>query len=320
MGTLVDQKKRILVASPIDKDAIRYLHEQHDVECCFGASYEELRALIEDREILIFRSGVTISEELMSRAPALRLLIRAGSGYDNIDLEYVAQQALLFERIPQPGARAVAELTFAFMLALARNLPKADRSFREGKWSKYEMEGYLLRGKTLGIIGVGNIGAKVGEMGLAWGMRVMGCVEERTEPIEAALAQKGITLVDFAEVISEADFLCVHVPLTSSTRNLINADVLAKVKKGAYLMDLSRGGVTNEAELFDALTRGRRLRGAALDVHSAEDKGERSPLADLPNVILTPHIGAQTIDSQREIGQRVLEIVASYCENGGRHT
>jgi D-3-phosphoglycerate dehydrogenase / 2-oxoglutarate reductase len=300
----------ILIASSISKDAIEKLNEKHDVICAFNAPEEKLISLVHDRDVIIFRSGVKISERVMKAGTNLKFLIRAGSGLDNLDVPYATKRGLLLKRIPEPGAKAVAELSFAFMLALSRNLLYADREWRQGHWVKGEFKGYLLRSKVLGVIGAGNIGSLVGQMGSFWGMTVLGTVaeEEQTPELEADLISKGIRLTSFDEVVSNADYLSVHVPLMDSTRNLIDKKVLKKMKSGSYLINLARGGVVNEMDLLDELKNGH-LRGAALDVHENEGNGKISPLASLPNVILTPHMGAQTVDSQKEIGEKVLEAV-----------
>lgn len=306
----------ILIASSISKHAIEKLNENHDVICAFNAPEDKLISLIKDRDLIIFRSGVQISAKVMSAAPNLRFLIRAGSGLDNLDFNYSQERGIELVRIPEPGAKAVAELSFAFMLALSRNLLYADKEWRQGHWVKSELKGFLLRGKVLGIIGAGNIGSLVGQMGSAWGMRVLGCVAENdyTPENEALLNSKGIKLTTFEEVVSEADYLTIHVPLDENTRNLVDKRVLELMKSGSYLLSLARGGVVNERDLLEVLKEGDRLRGVALDVHENEGEGKISPFASLPNVILTPHIGAQTIDSQREIGDRVLETVEHYEE------
>jgi len=304
----------ILIASSISKAAIEKLTENHDVICAFNAPEEKLVSLAGDRDVIIFRSGVKISAKVMSAAPNLKFLIRAGSGLDNLDVEYSTKRGLQLVRIPEPGAKAVAELSFAFMLALSRNLVYADREWKKGHWVKGEFKGYLLRGKVLGVVGAGNIGSLVGQMGSFWGMTVLGCVDEKeyTPELKANLTSKGIRLTTFDEVVSNADYLTVHVPLMDSTRNMIDKKVMQKMKPGSYLSCLARGGVVNEKDLLEELTSGERLRGAALDVHENEGEGKVSPLASLPNVILTPHMGAQTVDSQKEIGERVLEEVDKF--------
>lgn len=305
---------KILIASSIHKSAIEKLQTEHDVVCAFNASEESLISAIADREILIFRSGVKISTEVLKSAPNLKLLLRAGSGLDNLDLEYVKARNIQLVRIPQPGAKAVAELSFAFMLALSRDLLKADNAWRNGHWIKSEMNGYLLTGKVLGVVGCGNIGSRVGAMGAAWGMNVLGCVRHSnlTNEFISGMKAKGIKITSFDEVAANADYLTIHVPLDDSTRNLIDQNVLNKMKPGSYLMNLARGGVVNEQALYHALTEGGKLRGAATDVHVAEGEGKISPLAELKNVILTPHIGAQTIDSQKEIGEIILSTVEQF--------
>lgn len=302
---------KILIASSIHKEALEKLQAQHDVICAFNAKQDELKSLIVDREVLIFRSGVQITAGVMERAPHLKLLLRAGSGIDNLDMDYVRENNLRLVRIPGPGAKAVAEMSFALMLALSRNILEADRLTRQGRWAKQQLTGHLLRGKVLGIVGAGNIGSLTGSMGVAWGMEVLGCVEHPTAATAERLNEKGIRLTTFDEVVSKSDYVSLHVPLNEKTRHMIDAGVLARMKPGAYLINLARGGVVDEIALYEALNSGH-LRGAGMDVHAAEGEGKISPLADLNNVILTPHIGAGAFDSQREIGQIVLETIESF--------
>jgi phosphoglycerate dehydrogenase-like enzyme len=304
----------IIIASSISKHAIEKLNENHDVICAFNAPEDKLISLVKDRDLLIFRSGVQISAKVMGAAPNLKFLIRAGSGLDNLDVDYSNQKGIELVRIPEPGAKAVAELSFAFMLALSRNLLYADKEWKQGHWVKSELKSYLIRGKVLGVVGAGNIGSLVGEMGSAWGMTVLGCVakEEYTAENEAFLKSKGVKLTTFEEVLSKADYVTVHTPLDDTTRNLIGKEELKLMKPGSYLLSLARGGVVNEKALLEELTEGDRIRGVGLDVHENEGEGKVSPFASFPNVVLTPHVGAQTLDSQREIGDRVLESVQQF--------
>jgi phosphoglycerate dehydrogenase-like enzyme len=303
---------KILIASSVCPKAIERLSEQHDVLCAFGAKEVVLKSLIEDREILVCRSGVRITAEVLECATELKLVVRAGSGTDNVDVDYLNDRGIPFVRIPEPGAQAVAEMSFTLMLALARNLLQADLLTRNGRWAKDQLIGCSLTGKVLGIVGAGNIGTRVGELGAAWGMHPIGCVESSNPTIRAELRARGIQLATLDEVVSRADFLSIHVPLSDSTYKLIDAGVLAQMKDGAYLINLSRGGVVDEMALYEELSEGTRLRGAALDVHEAEGEGKISPLANLPNVILTPHIGAMTRDAQSEIGRRINGIIDSF--------
>jgi phosphoglycerate dehydrogenase-like enzyme len=200
------------------------------------------------------------------------------------------------------------------MLALARGLLPADRAWRDGRWIKNDVTGFLLRGKVLGIVGAGNIGAQVGALGAAWGMEVLGCVAHPGPALADELRTRGIRLTSFEEVVRTADFLSINCSLNPTTRNLIDAPVLAQMKVGSFLVNLARGGVVDEAALRAELVSGRRLRGAALDVHEREGNGKVSPLADLRNVVLTPHIGSMTVDTQREIGERIVGIVHARAE------
>jgi len=303
---------RILIASPIYNETIEYLKENHEVVCAFNANTEDLKSSIKKCNAIVFRSGVQITADVMKCSPDLKLVIRAGSGIDNLDTDYVLENKIHLERIPEPGARAVAEMTFSLMLALARNVIQADRLLRWGKWTKHELTGYLLENKTLGIIGTGNIGSVVGQMGSAWGMNVIGCMINPTSNDISYLKSKGIHLTSFEEVLENSDFLTIHVPLDNSTANFINEENLSKIKHGAFIINMSRGGIVDEDALYVELKNNNRLRGAALDVHKEEGNGKISKLAGLPNVILTPHIGASTIDTQSQIGQRIKDIIDSF--------
>ena len=307
---------RLLLASRIDDDAEQALRSRHDVVRAIGASEPELAERAHDRQAIVFRSGVSIGSSVLD-APDLRLLVRAGSGLDNLDMDRVSARGIELQRVPGPGAQAVAEMTFAHMLGLARQVPLADRLLRQGRWAKGELQAYNLRGKTLGVIGLGSIGTRVAELGAAWGMTVIGCVENPSEGRRRRYADKGIELVsDCSAVLERSDFVSVHVPLEDDTRELIGAAELGRMKPTAFLVNIARGGVVDEAALLEALREGR-LAGAGLDVHVQEGEGKVSPLAELPNVILTPHIGAATVDAQREIGRIVVDIVDRFSEEQG---
>ena len=299
----------ILIASKIDADAVERLRAEHDVVVAIGAPRDELERLIADREVLIFRSGVDIDEALLDRAARLRLIVRAGSGLDNLDVRSVAARGIDLQRVPGPGARAVADLTFALFLGLARQVLVADRLLRDGHWAKSEIVGYNLGGKTLGIVGLGSIGTTAARLGLGWGMRVIGCVERPSAERHDRFAAEGIELVSLPEVLAAADFVSLHVPLDDDTRGMIGRKQLALMRPTSILVNISRGGVVDETALLEALQGDRGPAAAGLDVHVAEGEGKVSPLASLPNVILTPHIGASTVDAQRQIGVEIVRIV-----------
>jgi D-3-phosphoglycerate dehydrogenase len=306
---------KILVASSIAEHALTTLSDRHEVVRRFGASEEDLVDAVSGSGALVFRSGVEITRKILEAAPELELIVRAGSGYDNIDLEHLATRKLRFVRIPGPGARAVAEMSFALMLAMARRVLWADHEWRQGHWVKPLAAGRLLDGKTLGVIGAGNIGSTTGRLGYAWGMNVLGCVEHATQEAAARLAASNITMADLDTLLERSDFVSIHVPLHPSTQGLIASAQLGRMKPDAFLVNMARGGVVDEAALREALVGGR-LAGAALDVHSVEGEGNVSALADLDNVILTPHIGAQTTDSQEQIGHLIVRAVDRHLELG----
>jgi phosphoglycerate dehydrogenase-like enzyme len=252
-----------------------------------------------------------MSADVLSGAPDLRLVVRAGSGLDNLDLDHLASAGIRLFRVPGPGARAVAELTFGLILAVARRIAEADRQVREGRWRKHELAGPLLEDKVLGIVGAGNIGSTVGRLGVAWGMRVVGCIAEGDDVSRARLEGSGIAILDLDAVVSAADILTIHVPLLPTTRYLVGASVIARLRPRSIVVNAARGGVLDEGALYEALASGH-LAGAGLDVHEREGDGVVPRLADLANVVLTPHIGAMASDAQQQIGARVVELVDAY--------
>jgi D-3-phosphoglycerate dehydrogenase / 2-oxoglutarate reductase len=307
---------RILVISPVHDDALSELEADFEVTRALNPDQDELAELVQDSEVLIMRSGVLVDAAVLARARHLQLIVRAGSGTDNIDTSAARERGVRVVTIPGPGAKAVSEMAFALMLSLARNVLEADRSLREGRWRKHEMTGRSLGGKTLGILGAGNIGSRVGRLGVAWGMTVLGTVESPDPAVLEKLEQQGIRGVPQEELLRRSDYLSVHVPLNDSTRGMLGADALACMQPTAFLINLSRGGVVDEHALYDALVEGR-LAGAALDVHAQEGEGKISPLAALPNVVLTPHIGAGTLETQQEIGESILAFVREHAEARG---
>ena len=304
---------RILLASSIDPAAIESLEADHDVVCAFNAPEDRLAELVRDRDVLVFRSGVTVSAQVLEEARHLKLLLRAGSGLDNVDLTATERLGMQIVRVPGSSAQPVAELTFALLLSLVRKVTLADSLLRRGHWPKAQLGGPLLAGRTIGIVGAGRIGSRVGEMATAWGMRALGCVDRPSPAIAESLSARGIEMTDLETVLGQSDFLSLHVPLDEKTHHFIDADVLARVKPGSFLVNMARGGVVDEKALHAELTADDgRLLGAALDVHESEGEGVISPLAELPNVVLTPHIGAMAWDAQRLIGERLLELLRAH--------
>jgi phosphoglycerate dehydrogenase-like enzyme len=300
-----------VIASPIADEAVAELSLHHDVQVSLHPPGRTSVSIDTDRECLILRSGIDINADVIDHLPDLSFIVRAGSGFDNIDLDYARQRRIRIVRIPGPAAQAVAEFTFGLMLSLARNITLADRQVRQGHWPKHQLGGNLLTEKTLGIVGAGNIGSRVGVLGAAWGMRVLGCVGHPAEVDTMWYAERSIELADIDKVIAEADYLTIHTPLDDTTRGLIGVREIAEMKQGAFLINTARSGVVDEPALHAALDSGH-LAGAALDVHDREGEGVIPELAALDNVILTPHIGGMAIESQSAIGRRVIELVGAY--------
>src|SRR4051812_44029944 len=190
-----------------------------------------------------------MSAAVLDEAPNLELLVRAGSGLDNIDVARARERDVRILRVPGSSAQPVAELTFGLLLSLARKVALADRLLRDGHWPKPQLGGPLLAGQTLGIVGAGRIGSRVGEMGAAWGMRAIGCVDRPDPAVAAALARRGVALSDFDTVVAEADFLCLHLPLDDRTHHIVDAGVLSRMKTGSFLVNMARGGVVDEVAL-----------------------------------------------------------------------
>lgn len=303
---------RVLVADPLEEAGIALLREIAKVEVRTNLSENDLCHLIGDFDALIVRSGTKVTRKVIEHGTKLKIIGRAGIGVDNIDIDAATERGIFVVNAPSAVTMAAAEHTFALILALLRKIPQAWQSVRQGKWEKAKFVGFQLQGKTLGVIGLGRIGTQVARYAKAFGMRVIGCdpfiTEERAR-------QLGIELRELDELLSEADIVTVHVPLTKETRHLLDARALALMKNGSFLINTARGGVVDESALYEALTSGR-LAGAALDVFESEPPKEGSvsaKLLQLSNVIATPHLGASAKEAQEEaaveIAKQVLAVL-----------
>jgi D-3-phosphoglycerate dehydrogenase / 2-oxoglutarate reductase len=272
---------------------------------------EGLPAALAEADALVVRSAVQVDDALMEYAPKLRVIGRAGVGVDNIDAEAATRRGIVVMNTPGANAVAVAELTIGLMLALARKLPAANATMHAGRWEKKNLQGAELRGKTLGILGLGRIGLEVAKRARGFGMELIG-----SDPfVSAAVAREnGIALVSVEELFAKADYLTLHVGLTPQTANIINAKTLATMKKGVRIINCARGELVCEADLVAALKSGQ-VAGAALDVFS-EEPPKNSPYAELDNVILTPHIAGSTAEAQEAVGIQIAMQVREYLKLG----
>jgi D-3-phosphoglycerate dehydrogenase len=291
---------RVLVAEPIAPEGVEALRSRHDVDVRTGLSPEALREAARDYDALIVRSQVAVDAALISSAPRLQVIGRAGVGVDNVDLDAATRAGITVVNAPTGNTIAAAEHTIALLFALARRIPAADASMRRGKWSRSALQGVQLRGRTLGIIGLGKIGMAIAERARGLGMALLG-----SDPYVTAeqAALRGVELVEIAALLERSDAISVHVPLTRATTGLIDARALRRMKTGAFVLNVARGGIVDEAALHNALTSGQ-IAGAGLDVFEQEPLPATSPLWELDNVIMTAHYAGLT----PAYDQRALDI------------
>ena len=307
------QQKRILVADKLSPEGGAFLHGQKNisVDHINGLDEAGLCGKIADYHAVIVRSATTISAKVIDAATRLEVIGRAGIGVDNIDVAHATGKGVVVLNTPDANVTTTAELTIAHLFSLSRNLPQANRSVRAGEWKRARFMGVELTNKVLGVIGYGHIGRIVAAKAIALDMQVIAYDPFVTE--ERFLAD-GVTGVDLDELVEEADYISLHCPLNDKTRNIMNADRLRAMKPGARLINCARGGLVDEAALYEALSNGH-LAGAALDVFSREPP-EGSPLLTLDNVLLTPHLGASTREAQAATGMEIAQQVCIYLRTG----
>lgn len=289
---------KVLVSDSIHLDGIKKLREAGlEVDALPTISKEDLVMAIGEYDALIVRSRTKVTAEVINASKTLKVIGRAGVGLDNVDVAAAEAKGIVVVNTPEAPTIAVAELTMGLLLSLVRAIPRADAAMKGGKWIKGELEGTELRGKTLGIIGFGRIGYQVARRAKAFDMSVLvyDVAIDRTMKYVHEL-QATATALD--ALLRQSDFITIHVPLLPETRNLIDVGQFEIMKKGAYIINTSRGGIVNEKSLADALRSGR-IAGAALDVFETEPPQEWD-LAEIPSTVTTPHIGAQTEESQRD--------------------
>ncbi|MFG2294351.1 hydroxyacid dehydrogenase [Streptomyces sp. NPDC048603] len=296
----------ILMVDPIHPEALTDLRRRYRVALHPKPDPGRLAVLARDADALVLRASVRVTEEVIAGAPRLRTVVRAGVGLDNIDLAAAARAGVTVRNVPGGSGDAVAELALGLMLAVCRRIVVGDRHTRSNVWHKQGLLGGELRGKTLGLVGFGAIGSRIATLAQGFGMEVVVAVARPGEDRARELAVRGIRLAALDELLPMADVLCLSVPLTEATRGIVGRRELALMKPEAYLVNVSRGGTVDEEALLAALRDGA-LAGAATDVLARE--GSPTELAELDNVVLTPHIGALTREAQRRIGRRVVELL-----------
>ncbi len=303
----------VYVSDPVHDDVLTELHELGEVHLGYGpaaVSYQQVQHTV---EAVMLRSEV-FDREKITNSPRLKIIARHGVGFDNVDLDAATDAGVWVTTTPGRNSRAVAEHVFALALALARKIPTATGRTRTGRWSegKAELTGLELHGRTLGLLGLGSIGSLVLQIARGFGMQVL-----VTDPVldSAQIAALDARKVELDDLLAGSDVLSLHVPLTNTTRHIVDAAALARLRPGALLINTSRGGLVDEAALVHALRSGH-LRGAALDVLEAESIDMKNPLphttvpiTDLDNLIVTPHVAGQTEESLREVGRAALSCI-----------
>ena len=285
---------KILVSDAVAKAGVDILIKEYPVECRQKLTQEELIAIIPEYDALVVRSETKVTKEVIAAATKLKVIGRAGVGVDNIDVEAATQRGIIVLNAPEGNTIAATEHTVAMMLALARNVPQAYASLKSGLWERSKFTGVEVRGKTLGILGLGRIGSGVAKRALALEMNVIAYDPFiRAEQAEAL----GVEIGELDEIFAKADFITMHLPLTADTKKLINKAAFAKMKKGVRIMNVARGGVIDETDLAEAIEQGI-VAGAAIDVFEKEPVEASNPLLQSPKVIATPHLGASTAEAQ----------------------
>jgi D-3-phosphoglycerate dehydrogenase len=304
---------RVLVADDLSAEGVEILRRAGlEVDVRVGLKPEELLAAVGDYDAIAVRSATKITAAVLEKATRLRVVGRAGVGVDNVDLEAATRRGVVVMNTPGGSSVTVAELALAMMLALSRHIAQATASVKGGKWEKKRFQGHELAGKTLGVVGIGNIGSVVVDRARAMKMSVVAF-----DPFvsEDAASQMGVELVPLEEVWKRADVISLHVPLTEKTRNVVNAASLAQTKKGVLLVNCARGGLVDEKALADALASGH-VGGAALDVFEKEPVSPDNPLLRLDGFICTPHLGASTEEAQAAVAVGIAEQLAAFLTRG----
>ncbi|MBI2887091.1 MAG: phosphoglycerate dehydrogenase [Chloroflexi bacterium] len=300
---------KVLITDPIASDGVELLRRHAEVDLRLGLKGQELLEAIGDYEALVVRSETKVTAEVIRAGKKLHVVGRAGVGVDNIDVEAATQQGIVVVNAPTGNTISAAELALGLMFALARNIPQAHLSLKQGQWRRSELVGAELRGKTLGIIGLGRVGSAVARRALELEMKILTYDPFVSEEMARHL---GIEVASFEEVLRRSDFITVHVPLTDATRSLLGAKEIALCKPGVRLINTARGGVIDEQALYDAVEAGH-VAGAAVDVFTQEPVKD-SPLLKSDRIIVTPHLGASTEEAQTNVAVDVAQEVMAVLQ------
>ena len=305
----------IVVCDPVSPKGVALLQQRPEFNVTVlpkRLPESELLPLVHDVSALIVRSETKITRKVIEAAPQLRVVGRAGVGVDNVDVEAATQRGVVVMNTPSGNTISTAELTFSMIMALARNIPQAHMSMKNAKWERKQFQGVELNQKVLGILGMGRIGSEVARRAVVFGMRVLAY-----DPYLALSRAKAlqVELAELDELFAQADFVTVHMPMSDETRGMINAAAFARMKDGVRIINCARGGIVVERDLCAAIQSGK-VGGAALDVYENEPVPADFPLRELPEVIMTPHLGASTEEAQENVGIEVAEALTDFLLHG----
>ena len=305
---------KVLISDALSPAAVQIFKDRGidvDFQPALGKDKEKLAAVVGNYDGLAIRSATKVTAKILEWAKDLKVIGRAGIGVDNVDIPAATARGIIVMNTPFGNSITTAEHAISLMLALARQIPEADASTRAGKWEKNKFMGVEIFGKTLGVIGCGNIGSIVADRALGLKMKVIAYDPFLSQERAADL---GVEKVELDELFRRADFITLHTPLTDKTRNIINADAIKTMKKGVRIINCARGGLVDEAALYEALKNGQ-VAGAAFDVFVTEPATE-NPLFHLPNVVCTPHLGASTSEAQENVALQIAEQMSDYLLRG----
>ena len=305
---------KVLVADKISPKGVAYLRQQPGFEVieAYGSSPEKVLELVKDVHAIAVRSETKITAAVFKAAPLLKVVGRAGVGVDNVDVEAATEHGVVVMNTPAGNTIATAELTFTHILCGARPVPQAGASMKAGQWDRKNFSGIELFRKTLGIVGLGRIGGEVAKRAQAFGMRVLAFDPYLAPSRAKAMQVEGVTMDG---LLAQSDYISVHMPLTDDTKYMIDEAALEKCKKGVRIFNCARGGIVKEAALIAGLKSGR-VAAAGLDVFEEEPLAKDSELRTLPNVVLTPHLGASTAEAQESVGIEIAEQIADVLKGG----
>ena len=293
---------KVLITDSLSKDGVKLLKKEANVDMATGLSEKELVGRIKDYDALIVRSRTQVTRDVINAGRRLKVVGRAGVGVDNVDVEVATERGIIVLNAPEGNTVSAAEHAIAMMMSLSKNIPRSNESVKRGEWARSRFMGVEVRNKTLGIIGLGRVGAEVAKIAHGLGMHIF-AYDPFISPERAD--ELGVRLAKMDDVVSKADFITIHTPLTKETRRLIGKKEFERMKNGVRIINCARGGIIDEGALYEAI-KGGKVAGAALDVFEQEPPRD-NPLLELDNVILTPHLGASTREAQINVAVSVAE-------------